>query len=367
MGEIFNHHPLLMDRSGRSNLPEIVWNSKIKDRYPYGSNVELFRRSQALFYQWLARTNGNENVLSQNPMQPENELLDNLMSPAVDIIAPTFIVTQNGETKTVLIMEDHVHNPETRFTMGKTTIVQRLLRLPLVDRQVREFLGLNRGEKVLADDLIIRLNEISPAIDRKIYVPRFSDSSVKLLAGDVTFIGSSKDGKLVAMATVGTREDFLFDIARSGIRRLLNIYNRVDANIMEAQSEIATRLSLTESIWADTQKSYLVDEVVFLTPRWYWFNLSRWEALMEGESAASELKLQLLKNPLYIAGEVSYWDIDSQTHHQQVDAIMAGLNSFPKVHYLGINNPKNGFTLKSAVSLLKQEFKIIFGRRGLNE
>lgn len=358
MLELYNNHPLLMGQEGQRNLPETYWHDKVQERYPCGSKAELFRRSQAVFYKLVAKLNGNDRVLETNPMQPEERLLDTLTGPSIDIIAPTFTVNQEGLTKTVMIIEDHLHSNETSYTMGKTTIVQRLLRLALVDWQVRHFLGLKRGEKVSADDLINKLSQETETQGKSIEIPKFSASPIKLLAGDVTFIGASKEEKLMAMATVGTKEDFLFDIARSGIRRLLKNYNRIDPNIMAAQSEITTKLNLEDSIWADIREAHPIDEVIILTTNQSWLPLARWQNSMEGTEANTELRLQLQNNPIYIASEIGYWDIDPQTHRRQVETIMADINQSPKVRYLCMGDPKNGYTLRNAAKLIKKEFQV---------
>jgi hypothetical protein len=352
------HHPMLMDASDRGELPEFTWHHLIGERYPIGSTAELLRRSQGFFYRWLARRNGNDHVLEANPMQPDSKLLESLASvAAVDVIAPTFLIKQGNFTKTVLLMEDHVHSSETRFTMGKTTIVQRLLKLALVDWQVRSYLHLRRGEKLSADDLLKKLLQTKSENASSIEVPKLSSTpNITLLAGDVTFIGRSHDDKLVAMATVGTKEDFLFDIARSGIRRLIADYNRVDPNIMAAQAEITTRLDLTNSIWADTSKTYPIDEIIFLTPQRNLMNRARWVTSPKNSDAAVDIRLQLQNNPLYIADEIDYWKIDAECHRKQVDAIISNIRHIPKVRYLGINDPKSGYTLRDAANLLKKEF-----------
>lgn len=354
----YNHHPMLMEEPDRSRLPEFLWHPMLVERYPVGSVAELLRRSQGFFYRWLARNNGNNRVLESNPMQPDVRLLDSLASETtIDVIAPTFLIRQGDFTKTVLIMEDHVHSSETRFTMGKTTIVQRLLKLALVDWQVRSYLHLQRGEKMSADSLLAKLLLAKNAYDNSIEVTKFSTTpNITLLAGDVTFIGRSHDNKLVAMATVGTKEDFLFDIARSGIRRLIAGYNRVDPRIMAAQAEITTRLRLTDSIWADATKSYPIDEIIFLTPQRYVMSRARWVASLEASVAGSDIHAQLDNNPVYIAKEIDYWNLNVEHHRKQVDAIISGVRNIPKVRYLGVDNPKNGYTLRDAANLLKKEF-----------
>jgi hypothetical protein len=292
-------------------------------------------------------------------MQPREELLDGLTGPVIDIIAPTLIVEHGGKRKTIVIVEDHVHQDETGYTMGKSTIVQGLLNIPFVDSVARRKYGINEGGRVSTDELNQRIDQLIFEADDGLDIHQETATPVHLLAGDVTFIGKSAQGRLIALPMVGTKEDFIFDMARSAIRRLITDYNRTDDNIMRAQIKICEKIRLSSSVWADVNASYPVDEIICLTPDSRLLTPVAWGADFDSpESIQAELQAQLSENPTYIAGEIGYWDIDQAVHARQVGELLSEPLSFlPRVRYLRLRDPKNAGVLESATDLLRKEFE----------
>lgn len=354
--EGFHNHPLMLNQDNRRGLPETRWDPKIGERYPIGSDLELARRAQTLFYQGIARRNGNSRIIRYQLLQPAPELLRGITGLAIDIVAPAFTVEDKGQRKTVLLLEDHVHQPETRYTMGKSSIVQKLLRFPSVDDVVREYLGIDPCVKVSPNDILEIID--NPAVSWDMLIDQVASSHVKLLTGDVTFVGRTVEDEFVAMAMVGTREDFIFDIARTAIRRLLEDYNRVDEDIMKAQIRLTEAIRLPESVWEDADKAFPVDEVICLSPNSDLEGLAEWgKTDMVQEDAVMELYAQLQQNPLYLAREVSYWDVDPQVHARTMASLFArGFKNVPKILYLFLKNPRDPQALNQATSLIKERY-----------
>lgn len=358
MLEAFHHHPLLLNQDTRRRLPETRWDLKIGERYPIGSDIELTRRAQALFYRGLAYINGNLDIVNDSILQPAPELLEGITEMAIDIVAPAFTVEHHGQRKTVLIIEDHVHQAETNYTMGKSSIVQKLLGFPPVDEVVRENLDIAPGIRVTLEDLLRKVNEHA-FTSRDIQLNQVANSNVRLLTGDVTFIGRTAEDKLVAMPMIGTREDFIFDIARTAVRRILKEYNRVDENIMETQIRLTEKIRLPASIWEDTKRVYPVDETIFLSPNPGIEGSAEWgENVVDQDTGIMELYAQLKQNPLYLAGEIGYWDINPEVHARVVDALfIQPFKSIPTVLYLFLKNPKDPQVLDEATDLIKERYK----------
>jgi hypothetical protein len=356
---LYQHHPLLMNEQGRKRLPETSWHEKVQDRYPSGSTAELFRRAQAFFYRELARMSGNDMVLTEPPMQPKTELLEGLVGPVIDIIAPTLIIEQDGIQKTVVIIEDHAHQGDVSYTMGKSTIIQGLLNLPEVDAIIQEKLGIVVGERVTTGELLWRLQQIAFDASENINIHQRVDSGIRLLTGDVTFIGMSADGRLVALPTVGTKEDFIFDLARVAMRKLIVNYNRTDDDIMQAQVNIAEKIRLSDSVWADASKTYPIDEIVCLAPDFQLSAFAAWgEDINLPQALMVELQSQLAQNPIYIASQIGYWALDKETHARQVGELLSGEVSYlPRIRYMRLKNPKEAAVLSYAMSLLREEYK----------
>lgn len=352
--EVYNHHPLLTNSEGRSRLPATHWHRKVQDRYPLGSEVELFRRAQEFFYNGLSRI--REKPLTQPPMQPPENLLDKINGPAVDIIAPSIVITTGCQAQTIIIIEDHVHQPETRFTMGKSSLTQSLLGIPPVEDLTRTLLKIPPNEKIPAREFKAKMEEIKFNSDKTLDIGSDENPRASLIAGDVTFIGASEEGALVALPTAGTKEDFMFDIARSTTRKIISDYDRVNNDIMSAQIDLTEKLKLSDAIFSKIDSAYPIDEVVCISLSPDLDELAKWGKSLTSRSSVHDLRRQIRNNPLYIAQEIGYWNIDADVHGQQVDEVFAHIRQSPQVLYLLVKDPKNPDSLKAATDLMKNRY-----------
>ncbi len=352
--ETYTHHPLLMDNEGRNRLPALTWHSALGSRYAIGTEAELFRRSQAKFYEGIGNIHKNTDKKPANqPMQPGPEILDNITGPAIDIIAPTVII--GG--KAITIIEDHVHQGETSYTMGKSTITLQLLGITPIENDIRKSLGIPPNQKVPSRILMERLEQKRLDENNTIDVTPNKSGGIKLLAGDVTFVSSGQNHRLVAAATSGTREDFAFDISRSSARKLIDDYDRVNPAIMQAQIYITEMIRFDPSIWADIKRPYEIEEFICISPLASIQNPAQYGRTLFGEEGKADLTKQLQKNPLYIAEEIGYWNIESTVHKGQVDNLFSqNLTQTPNIQYLYLRDPKDPSSLTHAADLLKRRY-----------
>jgi len=318
-------------------LPPSRWHQKLAERYPSESLVELYRRADDFFYRGLARLRDPEKNSEDFLMQPKTELLDMAENP-VDIVACTLIDT--CDKKAVIILEDHNASVELGYSYGKSTIMRHLLGFKKLDDLLRSELDLAGTGRTSAINLFERLTQVTAISDLA-----KNPTSFKILTADITFLARSLNNELVVMAMSGTKEDFIWDTARSAMRYIVS---GQDPFLPTAQIELASKLGLDQYIWADTESSYPIKEMIFISPC---------DKKLSCLPSEYDLKIQLKKNPLYLASRAKYWDIDKLGHENLVDCLLDSPlkpESLPAIKYLYIGNPLNKSDLEIAARKIKQ-------------
>lgn len=326
-------------------IVETGYHPKLADRYPKGTSVRKRRDAQGALYREIALTAGDSHVLFHYPMQPYPHLLDRIDHP-FDVVAPTLLLP-SGQGLTLI--EDHVHAKDYGFSMGKSTIVHSLLGFPTLSAQVQVHTGLVVGEKVPAKELAERVNA-APDIP----VVSSVDNGVKFLSGDITFVGKSPHGRLVAMPMVATQEDITWDFARRAVRTSVSDYDRSNPNVRNAQMALMHRLRVDTDAIPPLERAYPISEVVVLRPNPDLQQPAQWD---NTPTDPEDLHRQLHANPTYLAPQTTFWEIDEEKHKRKVDALMqGGLHDAPRVSYLEIQDPRVTANLRAAEDLIRRRF-----------
>ena len=335
-------HQKLMEGKCREKLPPCSWHRKISKRYPIGSPTELHRRVDNCFYKDLAST--NKDLFC---MQPFPKLLDIVSNP-IDIVA-SVLIDQNDQ-KAILLMEDHYFQQETSYTYGKSTIIRNIIHLTPIDGVLRNIFGLPKDKKISSQKFLNKLAKID-----SIKINQKERTNTKILTGDITYIGRSKENKLVALAIVGNKEDFVWDLARSAMRGLIDNFSNNDQNIKLAQIELAKKLRVDTHIWADINIYYPIKEIIFIKPNLELDKPVKWETpITQTKDILFNLQRQLFNNPVYLSHDFGYWAIDQKLHFSLVEKLInKGFSELPIIKYLQLENPKDQNVLKQASNIIR--------------
>lgn len=344
MTERYRNHPRLLDEEGRKLLPPNIWHPKITGRYPIGSPAELHRRANRVYFENLAMAQGRPLEAGVSPIQPHPALLDTIEAP-VDIVAAAIVLPSTNSA--ILILEDHVHKKDPPYSLGKSTILQNLLNLPLPHQTIRERLAMTNYEKLTPEILLKKMRGIGI-----LAFGSYPPSPFKLLSGDVTYIGKSKN-ELVALATTGVEYDFAVDISRSTVRNLFIKYEHGNINIKRVQLELVDRLKIDDSLWTPSNRSYPIRSLIFLTEDPALEENAAW-AKTKTNDQTEDLRQQLLNNPLYLSPQTSNWEVEPEFHRKRVNELFQEpVPVIPDLNYLVLRNPRDPVVLSDAARLIR--------------
>ena len=259
--------------------------------------IEHSNKSEKVFLSELSKEN--------NLIVPFDSVTDRIQH-AFDVIS----VAANKDGKSFIFLEHKEPNENYMEGVGKSAITLKILGVKIPYSQVPD------TEEAIQSGVI------------KITSP---DSKIKLISSDMFFIGIEDDG-LSLGPVKGEQLLAQWDLARHIFRTKDPDYvpgkhrEPKTRNYLEA---IGSTYHLDHSIFADTRKTYAVDNI---------FLIERREGQEENfilqeyplQKRQGTLRDILERNPCY--HKSTFWKIDVLEHKKRLDAIMKNLKKMPDIY-----------------------------------